>query len=74
MIATMTRLLIGSTSDQPVSKNDEAGYDHAGRDGRVRRHVDESAPDVEIAFATADEKPGGETVDHNPEGCDPDDR
>ena len=55
MIATMTRLLIGSSRDQPVLENDEAGYDHAGGDGRVRRHVKESAANIEIAFATADE-------------------
>ena len=70
----MTRLLIGSSSDQPVLKNNETRHHHAGGDGGVGRHVKECAANIEIAFPAAGEHPGGYAVDDDPGRGHPDHR
>ena len=65
----MARLTAGSSHAQPVTRIDPAGHHHAERHQRVRRHVSESGPDVDVALAAGREHQRGGPVDeHTDEG------
>src|SRR5262245_55322144 len=49
--------------DRPAGpEDDETGDDDAGRDRRVRCHVEEGRANIEIALASPNKHPGSETI------------
>jgi hypothetical protein len=53
-------------------KNRQPSYDDSGRDGGVRRHMQKSAADIEIAFATRHEHQRSRGIDCDTEKRNPD--